>query len=151
IHRKYAYHDFFKFSLINELIRIDTHHVGQLTSSAFAAHAVLAWGLGTGSSIEKCLVFLTKEDGTRFKFLCNAIWEKIEESLEFPIYDYDVFAAELNALVEFIHSQRCELDEQAIAEKRIENRLEALNACNTYYRRYHALDVAFTEVDNPIK
>src|SRR5690606_5747568 len=42
-------------------------------------------------------------------------------------------------------------DEQAIAEKRIENRLEALNACNTYYRRYHALDVAFTEVDNPIK
>lgn len=147
--RKYVYLDFFKFSLINELMRIDSELL-ECSSTEMAVKLVLASFLGTGSLVEKISCNFPEEQIITLKGKCQDVVAKIEESLELPICNLANFESELFILVDFIATHRITQTVQDLYDRLNQNRLSELRACFRYYVNYYNISVIPDNGVNPI-
>jgi hypothetical protein len=150
IHRKYVHLDFFKFSLLNLLIRVETKAITNFSPSELASHLVLSWFLGVGSFLDKAAIFFSEQAFDQIRILLHEINNKIEESLEFPVCDYTIFKDELDFLIDLVDSEKRELSEEKIAKKRNTHRTAEFKTCNAYYTNYYQLNVSAAITKNPL-
>jgi hypothetical protein len=149
-HRQYAYLDFFKFSLINLLIRAEATDLKDIPPQELAAYLVLSWIMGTGSFIEKSSVFFSEQDFQKVKSLCEQMHVALEEKLEYPACDFILIADDFHSLTTLISSTKNLLsDEEIISTLNINRRLPA-EKFSSYYRSFRNLPAKIDESKHPV-
>jgi len=104
--RKYDYLDFFKFSLINKILRFDLNTIDQLNSIELATYLILSYFTGNGKFIENCSLLFSAIDFQTIKLLCNDILNKIEIFPEYPSIDFNSYGEDCLSLINFIENTR---------------------------------------------
>ncbi len=138
IWRKYVYLDFFKFSLINILIRETTATVNESSDDELAAKYVLAYFLGIGSYIEKASLLLSDSSSTQLKKFARELCDKIELYPEFPDLKYENYYPIYRQLFNYIQSNRKRNTTALELAVNFHNkRFETFDVCNKYYENYY--------------
>ncbi|MEN7548111.1 hypothetical protein AAG747_09325 [Rapidithrix thailandica] len=149
--RKYEYLDFFKFSLINYLIRIEGKDLVTFNGGEMASHLVLAWFLGTGSLVEKISVFFSPEVWQQIQKQCKTLVQQLEVSTELPEVNPPELLAAIDALAKLITLQKQYCPPGQIMQKARKKREESVHICNDYYQEYLTIQVPPSSSSNVLK
>jgi hypothetical protein len=137
IWRKYIYLDFFKFSLINILIREPISEIIQYSGEQLTTKLILSYFVGVGSFVEKVSALFPDDYYqsliSKVELLCN----KIEIYPEFPDIQYQNFQHEYNELLNIITVNRRITKSESNTKRYI-----PFDICNLYYQNYIYSDYA---------
>ena len=138
IWRKYVYLDFFKFSLINTLIRETSGSINQSTDEVIASKYILSYFLGLGSYIERTSLLFTDNGSTQLREMVRTLCSKIEITPEFPDLKFEHYFQDYNLILKHVQSERLRTLSNADCVTLYRKlRYKPFEVCNEYYKNYY--------------
>lgn len=148
--RKYIYLDFFKFSLINILMRNSVEDLAGYNDAELTSKLILAYFLGTGSLVERISAFFSKESYAHIIELTKDACNKIEISPEFPDIQYKNYEDRYLALKSYIGNNR-KIFSSELKQCFSNKRYEPFDVCNQYYYSYYSIPYKEQAIKKPLK
>ncbi len=151
IHRKYIWLDFFKFSLINYLMRLQYNDITEMSPENFTGYLVLAFFVGSGGFIKEAAVFFDDNDFKTIQDLCIQLVEKIEIYPEYPSLDIDDYRELYRLIVNQIREKKLALTAAEASLKKTEIWFDLFRVANDWYRNYLNTKPALYAQKNPLR
>lgn len=135
IWRKYIYLDFFKFSLINMLMRESISNIVEFTSEQLASKLITSYFLGIGSFVEKVSILFSEQAFCKIIERLKIMCKKIEIYPEFPDINSSNYSNEFFELLVHITNNRKSCDNESIQQFLL-SRYNPFIICDQYYAKY---------------